>query len=78
MKDELILKKFSVRVRELREQQGLTQQQLAELADLEYKYIQRIEGKNPPSIGLVKLIRLIQALKIPASKFFTFINEQTA
>ena len=73
MEDGFILKKFSQRVRELRKRQGLTQQKLAELADLEYKYIQRIEGKNPPSIGLLKLVKLARAFRMTVSKFLDFI-----
>lgn len=63
--EKQILLKFGAKVRQLRIKKGLTQQQLAELADLEYKYIQRIEGKNPPSVGLLKLIQLSNALKTP-------------
>lgn len=61
------LKKFGERVRQLRKKRKLTQQKLAELADLEYKYIQRIEGKNPPSIGLAKFIKLAHGLKTTPS-----------
>lgn len=61
--EKQILLKFGARVRQLRIKKGLTQQKLAELADLEYKYIQRIEGKNPPSIGLLKLTKLARALR---------------
>lgn len=62
--EKQILKKFGERVRQLRNKKGLTQQQLAELADLEYKYIQRIEGKNPPSIGLLKLLKIAKSLNV--------------
>lgn len=66
--EKQILMGFGARVRELRKKRRLTQQELAELADVEYKYIQRIEGKNPPSIGLAKLVLLAIALKVkPAS-----------
>jgi len=66
--EKQILLKFGARVRQLRQKKGLTQQQLAELADLEYKYIQRIEGKNPPSIGFLKFIALSNALKVVPQK----------
>ena len=74
MNDTEILQKFSQRVKELRIKKGLTQQELAELAEMEYKYIQKIEGKNPPSIGLLKLAKLIKALGVTFSQFFNFIK----
>ena len=74
MKDGEILQKFSQRVKELRIQKGLTQQALAELSEMEYKYIQKIEGKKPPSLGLLKLTKLIKALDVSFSKFFNFIK----
>ena len=74
MTDSEILLKFSKRVRQLRIKKGLTQQQLAELANVEYKYIQKIESKNPPSIGLLKLIHLLKALGVSFSQFFNFLK----
>lgn len=41
-----IRKWVSNRVRGLRLRKGITQQELAELADLDYKSIQRLEGKS--------------------------------
>ncbi len=60
--EKQILLRFGARVKQLRKKTGFTQQQLAEYASLEYKYIQRIEGRNPPSIGLLKLLQLAHAL----------------
>lgn len=74
MKDIDILSGFSKRVKELRVKKGLTQQELAELAEVEYKYIQKIEGKKPPSIGLLKLVKLLKALGVSFSQFFNFIK----
>lgn len=74
MKDVEILQKFSQRVKELRIKKGLTQQELAELAEMEYKYIQKIEGKKPPSLGLLKLTKLVKALDVSFSQFFSFIK----
>lgn len=74
MTDKEILLGFSKRVRELRIKKGLTQQELAELAEVEYKYIQKIEGKNPPSIGLLKLINLLKALGVSFPQFFNFLK----
>lgn len=74
MTDNEILLRFSKRVRQLRIKKGLTQQQLAELANVEYKYIQKIESKKPPSIGLLKLIHLLKALDVSFSQFFNFLK----
>ena len=66
--EKKFLLKFGANVRKIRAKRDLSQQALSEKANLEYKYIQRIEGKNPPSIGLLKLISLSQALRVSYSK----------
>jgi transcriptional regulator with XRE-family HTH domain len=48
----------------LRKKKGLTQEVLAEKAELEYKYIQMLEGKSPPSATLRTLAKLAKALKL--------------
>lgn len=60
--------KFSRKIKELRRNQGITQEQLAELVETSYKYIQRIEGKTPPDIRLTTIIKLAKALKVKPSK----------
>ncbi len=40
-------KRLSNRIRELRAKHSLTQQKLAELAELDYKSVQRLEAKKP-------------------------------
>ena len=52
------------KIKEFRRKRGITQEQLAELIGTSYKYLQRIEGKNPPDIRLTTIIRLAKALKI--------------
>ena len=51
-------------MKELRKKRGYTQQKLAELADVEYKHIQRLESKNPCDIKLTTLNKLTKALKV--------------
>jgi len=70
--EKLVLTKFGRKIRSLRIKKGLTQQQLAELSELEYKYIQRIEGKSPPSLGLLNLIKIASAFKITPSRLLDF------
>jgi transcriptional regulator with XRE-family HTH domain len=56
------------KIKEYRRKRGITQEQLAELVETSYKYIQRIEGKSPPDIRLTTIVRLAKALRIPPSK----------
>ncbi len=52
------------RVRQLRKQAGLTQEQLAEAASLHENYVSRLEtGHQEP--GLFVLLRLCRALSVP-------------
>jgi len=60
------------RLRELRKKHKLTQQQLAELADIDYKHIQLLEGKNPSSPKLTTIAKVAKAFKITPSKLIDF------
>ena len=60
--------KFAGNLRRYRALRKLTQQRLAELADIEYKYIQRLESKNPPAAKIDTISKLAKAFKIPPSK----------
>jgi len=61
---------LAARIRKLREKCGYTQEKLAELSKVDYKYLQRIEGKTPPSIKVDTLERIATALKVPVSDLF--------
>lgn len=61
-----------MRVRELRIKHGLTQQELAELADLDYKHIQRLESKNPTEVKLETIEKLAKAFKMSCSELLDF------
>lgn len=64
-----IRKHISNRIRELRAKRGLTQQKLAEVAGLDYKTIQRLEGKTPrryPNIDTLE--KIARALGINVSE----------
>lgn len=56
------------RIKELRKGRGYTQEKLSELTEIDYKYLQRIEGKNPPNIKLETIERFAKAFKISVSK----------
>lgn len=60
--------KFGKNLRALREKRGLTQEKLAELVGIDYKYIQKIEGKNPPNIKLETIEKLAKTLKVDPAK----------
>ena len=64
--------KLGKKIRELREKYNYTQEELSEKADIDYKYIQRIEGKTPPNLKLETLERLAKTFKLPLSKFLDF------
>lgn len=61
------------RIRELRKQQGLTQEQLAELVEIEQKHVSRIElGKSAPTID--RLEKIAEVLNTPVKEFFDYIH----
>ena len=59
------------RVRELRNSIGISQEELADLADLDRPYITSVEcGKR--NISIVNIEKLAKALKVSLAEFFTF------
>jgi len=66
--EKSIRKKFGRKLKELRKNLNLTQEKLSELAEIDYKYLQRIEGKDPPNIKLETIERLARSLKTTPSK----------
>jgi transcriptional regulator with XRE-family HTH domain len=60
------LKKFGINVRSYREAQDLSQEQLAELADLDRTYISGIE-RGLRNLSLINISRLAEALEISVS-----------
>jgi transcriptional regulator with XRE-family HTH domain len=64
-------KKFGIRIRQLREEMGKTQEQFAEIAGMSVDFLSLIErGRNAPSFK--KLERMSLGLKTPVASFFTF------
>jgi transcriptional regulator with XRE-family HTH domain len=67
MRDNDILKAFGKQLRGLREQSGLSQEKLAELADVHRTYQGLIErGRANPT--LLAIVALARALKVRPSK----------
>lgn len=65
---ENIRLQFGQNIRKLRLKRGYTQEKLADLSDIDYKYIQRIEGKNPPAVKIDTIKRLASVLKVDPSE----------
>lgn len=67
----IFAKNFGQRVVELRKKQGLTQEELADKAEIERSYMGAIErGERNPT--LVKVFQLSKALEISVKEFFDF------
>jgi transcriptional regulator with XRE-family HTH domain len=60
------------KIKELRQKYAYTQEDLSEKADLDYKYIQRIEGKRPPAVKIDTIEKLAKALKVKPYKLLKF------
>lgn len=60
------------RLRRLREKHGYTQQKLAELSDIDYKHLQRLESKNPSGATIDTLEKLAKAFNVSISKLLDF------
>ncbi len=69
-----ILIKFGERVRDLRRQEGLSQEQLAHNADLHRTYIGMIE-RAEKNITLINIEKIAIALNVEVSNLLKF-NEQ--
>ncbi|MGI8493984.1 MAG: helix-turn-helix domain-containing protein [Pyrinomonadaceae bacterium] len=73
MKDELLVK-FGNAIKEKRNQIGISQEELAHLANLDRTYIGGVE-RGERNISLINLIKVSHALNIPLSKILKDINE---
>ncbi len=73
----MVLKPLGAQLRRLRLERQLSQERLAELAGLHYKYIGRIElAKADP--GADVLVRLARALAVPVGELFETITPGAA
>lgn len=52
------------RIKQYRHNRGYTQEKLAELACIDYKYLQRVEGKNPPALRIDTIEKIAKALDV--------------
>lgn len=70
MKEDILIK-FGERVRDLRKERGLSQEQFAHVADLHRTYIGMIE-RAEKNITLLNIQKIAFALKIDVSKLLQF------
>jgi len=68
----VIRRRLGRKIKELREKYNYTQEELSEIADIDYKYIQRIEGKRPPALKIDTIEKLAKAFKIKLYKLLKF------
>jgi len=68
-----ILVEFGKKVQQIRKDQNLSQEKLAELADLHRTYIGMIE-RGEKNITLVNIEKIAKALKVTISYMFNEIN----
>jgi transcriptional regulator with XRE-family HTH domain len=64
--------RLAKKLRELRKEYGYTQQKLAELANIDYKHVQRLESKTPSAAKIDTLEKLAKAFRINVSQLVNF------
>lgn len=55
---------FSVKLKQIRKSQDITQEELAEQLDVTVRHIQDLEGKKKCNVSLDKLQKIAKALKV--------------
>ena len=69
-----IVEEFGSKVRELRKNQDLSQEKLAEKASLHYTYIGAVE-RGEKNISLQNIEKIAHGLGVDIAKLFTFIGQ---
>ena len=67
-----IARQLGDRIRELRQKQGLTQDELAQRAGVSTKYLQNLEGKTPKRASIDTLEGLANGFGMPLWKLLKF------
>lgn len=71
LKTGIIQRRFGKRIQELRKEKGLTQEDLADLVEVDRSYMGFVErGERNPTLD--KIIKIAKALKITLSDLFDF------
>lgn len=66
MVESALLDSFGLRVKELRKQQKISQERLAEISELDRTYISSIE-RGQRNVSLLNIVKIAAALKTTAS-----------
>ena len=74
---EKITQEFGRTLRRLRAERQLTQEELAQRAGVDYKYLQKLEGQNPSSPTLSTLEKLAKGLGVSLSELVTSVDTVT-
>ena len=74
---ENLTQEFGRTLRRLRVERQLTQEELAQRAGVDYKYLQKLEGQNPSSPTLSTLEKLAKGLGISVSELVTSVDTVT-
>ena len=72
MKSPDIALRLAQKLKGLRIKRGLTQEQVAERADMPIRYYQKLESSNPHAVRTTTLEKLAKALKTTPSKLLDF------
>ncbi len=67
---------FSKALKKLRSQKSMTQEELAQLSGVDYKYLQKLEGQNPSSPTLSTLNKLSKGLNMPLIELIAAIDNE--
>lgn len=67
----MILKKLGERIKQLRKEANISQEKLAELADLDRTYVNSVE-KGRRNISIINIEKIANALGVSLKDFFDF------
>ena len=73
MQTDAALKAFGARLRQLREERGLSQEKLAELADLHRNYVGLLE-RGQSNVSLLTMVKLAHCLKVKPPKLIELVR----
>lgn len=66
------------RVRQVREASGLTQEQFAERAGIDYKYYQHVEAGRKPNLGMETLLKIAKGTGLELWELLNFDSDLPA
>jgi transcriptional regulator with XRE-family HTH domain len=70
--DTAIRIKLAKKIRKLRKDLGMTQEELAEASGVDYKHVQLLESKNPSAAKIDTIEKIAKAFKMTPAKLLDF------